>query len=64
MLSPLVGFPPRKSPRRKKFFPKFLPLLPSKGQDVELAQWFYLEGTGTVAEVTEAKARRSAPTAR
>ena len=52
MLSPLVGFFARKSPRRKNFS-EVSPLLPSKGQDVELAQWFYLEGTGTVAEVTE-----------
>lgn len=48
MLSPLVGFFARKSPRRKNFS-EVSPLLPSKGQDVELAQWFYLEGTGTVA---------------
>ena len=52
MLSPLVGFFARKSPRRKNFS-EVSPLLPNKGQDVELAQWFYLEGTGTVAEVTE-----------
>lgn len=52
MLSPLVGFFARKSSRRKNFS-EVSPLLPNKGQDVELAQWFYLEGTGTVAEVTE-----------
>ena len=61
MLSPLVGFFARKSPRRKNFS-EVSPLLPNKGQDVEgEAKRTYSKVTFTAANVVNNKGTELRP---